>query len=205
MDKEWTKAPSEKILKETVDSLTQRGIKVVLVDNKEQALEKIKELVPEGVSIANGGSTTLVQIGFVDYLQGGSHGWKNLHEQVLKEKDPIKQADLRRKMTTADYFLGSVNAISKEGELVACDATGSRVSAYPFSAKNLMIVAGFQKITDNLEEAMKRVREHVYPLENERAKKAYGQGTTFGKWVIIEHEKIPNRTTLILVKESLGF
>lgn len=202
---DWAKVPSEKELNDTVDSLTQRGIKVVLVENKGEALEKIKELVPEGVSVANGSSMTLEEIGFVDYLVNGKHGWKNLHEQVLKEKDQLKQSDLRRKMTTADYFLGSVNAISKNGELVACDASGSRVSAYPFAAKNLMLVAGFQKITDNLDEAMKRVREYVYNLENERAKKTYGRGTTLGKWTIIEHEKIPNRTTLVLVKEKLGF
>jgi len=201
----WDKISGEEELNEAVDSLTQRGVRVIVVDNKDEALEKVKELVPRGVSVANGSSTTLVQIGFVDFLQGGKHEWNNLHEQVLKEKDPLKQADLRRKMDTADYFLGSVNAISKNGELVACDQSGSRVSAYPFAAKNLLLVAGCQKITSNLEEAMKRVREYVFPLENERAKKVYGSGTALGKWVIIENEKIPNRTTLILVKEKLGF
>ncbi len=202
---DWEKIPDEKEFNEAVDSLTQRGIKVIVVENKEEALEKTKELIPPRVSVANGSSTTLVQIGFVDFLQKGNHEWNNLHEEVLKEKDPAKQADLRRKMTTADFFLGSVNAISKEGELVACDQSGSRVSAYPFAAKNLLLVAGFQKITKSLEDAMKRVREHVFPLEDERAKKVYGSGTALGKWVIIEREKIPNRTTLILVKEKLGF
>ncbi len=201
----WAKLASESNLSRTVDSLKSHGINVFVVSNKEEALAKVKHLIPKGVSIANGSSATLTEIGFVDYLMKGSHGWKNLHEEVLKEKDPVKQSDLRRKMVTADYFLGSINAISKTGELVACDASGSRVTAYPFAAKNLILVAGTQKITNSLNEAMERVREYVFPMESARAKKVYGMGSTLGKWVIIEYEKIPNRTTLILVKEKLGF
>lgn len=205
MVKDWARIPTEDELNDTIKNMKSRGMNVILVENKEEALEKIKKIIQKGASVANGSSTTLNEIGFVEYLMSGKHGWKNLHEDVLKEKDPAKQADLRRKMDTADYFLGSVNAISKNGELVACDASGSRVGAYPFAAKNLLIVAGIQKVTDNLEEAMKRVREYVFPLENERAKKAYGMGSTLGKWAIIEHEKIPSRTSIILVKEKLGF
>jgi hypothetical protein len=52
---------------------------------------------------------------------------------------------------------------------------------------------------------MKRIKEYVYPLEDERAKRVYGMSSTMGKWVILEREIIPNRTTLILVKERLGF
>ncbi|MFZ1970695.1 MAG: lactate utilization protein [Candidatus Nanoarchaeia archaeon] len=205
MVQNWVKIPDEKELMETVNNLKSHGINTIIVDNKTEALENIKRIIPKGASIANGSSTTLNEIGFVDYLMSGSHGWRNLHKEVLNEKDMAKQMDLRRKMDTADYFLGSVNAISKRGELVACDASGSRVGAYPFAAKNLLLVSGYQKITDSLEEAMKRVREHVFPLESERAKKVYGRGSALGKWVIIEHELIPNRITLILVKEKLGF
>jgi len=205
MNNKYTKLPDEKELKETTDAISSRGIKVIIVKNKEEALIKIKELIPKGSEVANGSSTTLNEIGFVDYLKSGGHGWKNLHEEILKENDVAKQMDLRRKSVTAEYFLGSVNAIAKTGELVACDASGSRVTAYPFAAKNLILVAGEQKITSNLDEAIKRVREYVYPLENERAQEAYGMNSTTGKWVIIEREVIPNRTTLILVKEKLGF
>lgn len=200
----WAKLASENDLMHAVGSLKSHGINVFVVNNKEEALAKVKHLIPKGVSIANGSSTTLTEIGFVDYLMKGSHGWRNLHEEVLKEKDPVKQNDLRRKMVTADYFLGSVNAISKNGELVACDASGSRVGAYLFAAKNLLLVAGTNKITDNLESAFQRVREYVFPLENARAKKIYGMNSMTAKWAIIEHER-PNRITLILVKEKLGF
>lgn len=201
----WNQLVNEKTLNGTTENIKSRGINVILVDNKAQALEKIKQLIPKDAEVYNGSSTTLAELGFIDYLKAGKHGWKNLHEEVLKEKDQSKQNELRRKFVTADYFLSSVNAISKNGELVSCDASGSRVTAHPFAAKNLILVAGIQKITNNLEDAMKRVREYAFPLENERAKKVYGMPSAIGKWVIIEREIFPGRTTLILVKEKLGF
>jgi len=202
---DWNKLPSEKEIEETERNLKSHGINVIIVDNKKEALEKLKNLIPRGASIANGGSTTLEQMGFIDYLIKEKPGWKNLHEEVLKEKDAAKQADLRRRMVTADYFLGSVNAIAKTGALVSCDTTGSRSGAYLFAAKNLIIVSGINKITDNLQKAMERVEEFVFPLENARAMKAYGRGAGLNKWMIMEKEVIPDRTTLILIKEKLGF
>lgn len=204
-EKKWTRIPDEKTLNETIEAIKSRGINVILINNRNEALEKIKELIPEGAEIMNGSSTTLIEIGFIDYLKSGKHKWKNLHEEILKESNSERQQNLRRKSVTAEYFLASVNAIAKTGQLVACDASGSRVSAYPFAAKKVILVAGIQKITDNLEEAMKRIREYTYPLEYQRSRKAYGVPSTLGKWVIIERERIPDRITLILVKERLGF
>src|SRR5690606_35576232 len=124
---------------------------------------------------------------------------------IFKEQNPAKQLDLRRFSTTADYYLASVNAITTDGKLVSADRTGSRVSAYPFAAKTLILVAGTQKITKDLNEAMTRVRDHVLPQEKVRALEAYGVDSEIGKWVIIEKEVARGRIKLILVKESLGF
>lgn len=201
---DWTKLADDKTLNETVKNVKARGINVVVVGNKKEALEKIKKLIPKNVDVAVGSSTTLNEIGFIGFLESGSY-WKSWNKKVISENNDEKRNTLRRMGVTADYFLGSVNAVSKNGELVACDASGSRVTAYPFAAKNLILVAGIQKITDSLEKAMLRVREYAYPLEDKRAKKAYGMSSTIGKWVIIEREIIPGRITLILVKERLGF
>lgn len=202
---EWSKLPSEEDINQTVNAIRSRCINVVLVNNKEEALEKIKQMILKGSEVMAGSSTTLNEIGFTDYLKSGEHGWNNLHEEILKEKDLKMQGDLRRKSICAEYFLGSVNAISKNGELIACDNSGSRVGAYLFAAKNLILVVSVQKIADSLEDGMRRIREYVLPLEDARAKKAYGMGSNTSKWIIIEKEIFPNRTTLILVKEKLGF
>ncbi len=201
----WGGMPGSEIIKKTAEAVESRGIEVIVVDSGKDALEKIIEIIPENAEISSGSSTTIQQIGFADILKEEKHKWNNLHEAVLAEKDPEKRTDLRRKMVTADYFLGSVNAIAQTGELVACDASGSRVSAYPFAAKRLVLVAGAEKITPTLDDAMKRVRDYVFPLEDKRAFEAYGAHSTTGKWVIIERERINGRITLILVKEKLGF
>ena len=176
-----------------------------ILDNKEQALQRLKELLPAGAEVMTASSTTLYQIGFMDFYLGGKNPWHCLGPEIFKEKDPEMQGMLRRKADAAEYVLGSVNALAETGELVACDASGSRVSSYPFAAKKVILVVGIQKITPNLQEAMRRVREYVFLLENERAKKAYGIGSTFGKWSIIENELQKDRITVLLVKEPLGF
>ncbi len=202
---EWNKKPTDEEIQKTKENLESRGFKVIVTETKEEALEKVKETIPEQAEVYDGSSTTLEEIGFKQYLNSDKHKWKNMHKEILKEDDEEKRAELRRKYITSEYYLGSVNAISKEGELVACDASGSRVGAYLFAAKNLVLVSGINKITENLDEAIKRVREHAFPLEDERAQEAYGFNSVTAKWVIMEREIFPGRVTLILVKEQLGF
>lgn len=201
----YEKLPSEETIAKTAEAIKQRGIAMIVVSNKEEALEKVKSLIPEGASVMNGSSTTLDEIGFIEYLQSGKHQWQNLHEPILKEQDQQKRMELMRQAILADYFLGSINAIAETGELVAADASGSRIGAYPFAAGKVILVSGVNKIVPKLEDAIKRVREYAYPLEDERAKKVYGMGSVVGKMLIIEKEIFPQRTTLILVKEKLGF
>jgi predicted metalloprotease len=98
-----------------------------------------------------------------------------------------------------------VNAIARTGELVGGDLTGSRVGAWPFAAKNLVLVAGVNKIVPTLSDALERVREYVYPLENARAQHAYGVPSRIGKCVILAYEAVPGRITLVLVNDTLGY
>jgi hypothetical protein len=202
---QWTTMPSEEVLNATVKAMRERDFNVIVVADKAAALEKIKSLIPKGSEVMNGSSATLSEMGYTDFLKSGKHGWKNLHEEIFKEKDPAKQSDIRRKAAAAEYMLASVNAISQNGEIVAVDASGSRVSSYAYAGKNVIIVAGIQKITKSLDDAMRRIREYVLPLEDARALKAYGVHSAFGKWLILEREFAPNRMTVILVREKLGF
>lgn len=202
----YSKVSSDKAIEKTITALKNNRIDTILVDNKKQALEKILENVPVGSKIMNGSSTTLKEIGFSEMLKSGNHKWINLHEEILKEKDRDLQSNLRRtSITDADYFLCSVNAITEDGKLVAVDASGSRVGALPFAAKNVLIVAGANKIVPDIEGAFARIKNYVINLENERAMKAYGVKSSLNKWIIIEKEFVPNRIKLILIKESLGF
>lgn len=185
--------------------MKERNFEVEVVVSKKEALEAVKNSLPDGGEVMTGSSTTLNEIGLMDYLNSSDSKLISLQERIGQENDEQKRQEMRRKSVTADYFISSVNAVTEDGVLLAVDATGSRVGAMPFAAKKLILVIGAQKITKNLDEAMKRIREYVLPKENKRAMEVYGMGSMFGKWVIIEKETSPSRIKVILVEESLGF
>jgi L-lactate utilization protein LutB len=205
MSEPWARIPSAETVTEVVEALKKGGFEVFLVESGKDALTKIKWMIPRGSEVMVGGSQTLEEIGFREWLKAGDHGWKNLYAEVTSENDDTKRNELRRKSMISDYFLAGVNAITRQGELVACDMSGSRIGAYPFAAKNLILVSGVQKIVENLEEARSRVRDYVFPLTDQMTMKMYGFHCAMAKWVIMEKEPIPKRTTVILVKEKIGW
>lgn len=201
--------PSNEQLQRTIRSVEDRGINVTLAETKGSALALIQTLIPAGASLMTGASVTLQQIGFEDVLKSGNHPWKNLKAEILAEKDPARQAAMRKQATLADYFLGSVQAIAETGEIVFASATGSQLPAYAYSSRNVIWVAGTQKITLTLGSALERLRSYTVPLEDQRLKKVYGEKAQgiIGKILIFEHES-PNlhrSVHLILVNEVLGF
>ena len=196
---------SNELINKAKTSLERHGINVIVVESKEESFEVLKGLIPPGVEVMTGSSTTLIQNGFMDYYLSPNHPWKNIGTSIFQEQNKVKKMQMRRKSVSTDYFVASVNAITENGQLVAVGRPGSRVGAYPFSAEKVILVSGFNKIVPTLDDAFERIKNVVLPLENERAKKRYGTESAFGKWVIIEDEVIKDRITLILVKQELGF
>jgi len=200
----WERLPDREIVDETIRALNARGFKAELVPDKRAALDRIRSLIPAGAEVMTGSSTTLEEIGLVHALSTGDHPWNNLKAQIVAEKDWEKQMKLRRMATFADYFLGSVHAITTKGQMVAGSAGGSQLAAYAFGGKNLIIVAGTNKITEDLDEALLRLREHSTPLENQRMKSLGFPGTYLSKIFIYEGERQRN-VRVIFVNEKLGF
>ena len=95
--------------------------------------------------------------------------------------------------------------MTEDGSVVVASNTGSQLAPYAASAAHVVWVVGAQKIVPNLDEAMKRIREYSFPLEDERLRKAYGMASFISKLLIVHREVIPGRTTMIIVKENLGF
>jgi L-lactate utilization protein LutB len=203
--KKWNDIPSPDIVEKTVHEIEARGIKVISSPSGEDALAVLKKIIPPGAEVMNGSSTTLIEVGYEEYVSGGRSGWNSVHDHIIAENDATKRGELRRKSVTADYFISGANAIASTGEIVACDASGSRVGAWPFAAGHLILVVGINKIVPTLEDALNRVWQYAYRLENVRALKAYGTPSMIGKCVILAHEKNEGRITLILVREALGY
>ncbi len=203
---QWDKLPNKSIIDKAAIALISNGINVNTVKNGKEALEYIIKLIPPDALVMDGGSTTLKQIGFLDYLDDNFNKWKNLHKDIYSENDEIKRLTLRRTAVTADYFLGSVNAITIDGKLMLADRSGTRVSAYSFAAKKVIIVASANKIVDSLEMGRLRIIEHALPLEDKRMRNENNSFSAIAKWLIIEKEFIKDRITLIIITdEQLGF
>ena len=197
--------PDDETIEETVANLEANGFEVVVADSRDEALDAVQSQIPAGASVMNGHSTTLEEIGFVDYLGEGDHEWESLPDEIWSIDDDAERQAARRDSQTADYFLGGINAISQTGELVAADRSGSRVGAYPFAASNVVIVSGVNKVVPTLDDALDRLEDVAYPLENERAQEAYGVESAIAKQLIFRKELEEGRTTVVLVREQLGY
>ncbi len=204
IDETLDQLPDDDAVAETVANLEANGFEVVVVDSADEALEAVTDQIPSGASVMNGHSTTLEEIGFVDYL-AGDHDWDNLAADIWEIDDEEERTAARRQSQTADYFLGSVNAIAQTGELVAADMSGSRIGAYPFAAGNVVIVSGVNKVVSDLDAAFDRLESVAYPLENERAKDAYGAESAIAKQLVFRKELDEGRTTVVLIRDQLGF
>lgn len=205
IDAELDELPDEETVEATVERLEERGFDVIVVDDADEALAAVQSQIPEGVSVMNGHSTTLEEIGFDEFLSEGDHEWESLPDRIWSIDDDAERQTARRESQTADYFLGGINAIARTGELVAADLSGSRIGAYPFAAGNVVIVSGTNKIVPTLDDALDRLESVAYPLENERAQEAYGVESAIAKQLIYRRETEEGRTTVVLVREQLGY
>lgn len=199
--------PSVEVVERTAAAMRKRNVDVHIVKNRAEALEKIKELIPRGAAVMNGSSTTLEEIGFIEYLKSGTHGWNNVHDAILAEKDSTKQAALRAQSIYADYFLSSVHAIAESGQTLTASATGSQIPSYAFTSKNVIWVAGVQKITPTPSDALERIRNYVFQKEDRRMKNTGASGSVLAKILIFECEPTftGRKITMVLVHEKLGF
>ncbi|MBI4080031.1 lactate utilization protein [Candidatus Kaiserbacteria bacterium] len=203
----FTKLASGETVAKTAAALERRGFKAVAVADGREALEYIKRSIPNGASVMNGSSVTLEEIGFVDLLKSGKHEWNNLHAAVLAEQDSAKRSQMRKHAVVSDYYLGSVHALTEDGEMVIASNTGSQQPHLVYTSPNLILVVSTKKIVPTLAGAFERLEKHVVPLEDEHMKKLYGSGTAHNKTVVLHGESAMTKrsATVLLVDEALGF
>jgi len=198
---------SAEIISKTSAALTANNIEVTIVDTGAEALAKIKEWIPAGASVNNGSSRTLEQIGYIDYLKEGKHGWNNLKVAILAEKDPEKQKMMRKQAVISDYYLGSVHGLAETGEFVIASNTGTQLPHIVYTSPNLIFVVSTKKIVPTLADAIERVEKVVYPLEDQRLMESSKVHTMVSKIVIFKKEnpRMGRKVRMILVNEDLGF
>ncbi|MFA6216519.1 MAG: lactate utilization protein [Candidatus Omnitrophota bacterium] len=195
----------------------QRNIAGFFCEDKREALEMIKTLVPAVVSVGVSGSQTLEQLGVINELEAGGRKVFNQNKPGISRQESL---ELRRLGANADYYLASANAVAKTGELVFLSAYGNRTAGVA-NAKNVIIVCGINKLKDDLPCAIQRAREYATPLNCKRLNwnsfclesgncrqercLAPEYRRMCAQLLIIEAEVAADRLKVILVNESLGF
>ena len=188
----------------TIEALAARNVDAILVEGREAALAKLKELVPEGSEVFVSTSETLDTIGYTEYMDGNDR-YVNLHDRMVAHTDPAAQREFRRRTTIADYFVGSVQAIAETGEIVVASGSGSQIGAYAYGAKRLILVAGTQKICPTLADAEARTRGFTLERHDQWLEGRGATPTPIGKYLVMEHEPMVGRISMILIPESLGW
>ncbi|MCL4535865.1 MAG: lactate utilization protein [Bacteroidetes bacterium] len=205
MDLERLNPDERARVERTFTALEQRGVHAIFVPNRQEALRSVLQMMPAGAAVAHGSSTTLEQIGLVAHLDSPSSPYRYANAQWRAENDAEQRGRLRARLSLeADYYLGSVQAICETGEVIGCDATGSRQAFYIYGPTRVIWVAGLNKLVPAVADGLRRAREVALPLEDQRVKRTGGSGSYIGKMVIYERER-PGRITLVLVGEELGF
>jgi len=112
--------------------------------------------------------------------------------------------EIRKLISGTDYMLGSVNAVTEDGILVAASASSSQLGPYASTAGKVILVVGSQKIVPDLETALRRIHDYVLPWEDDQVRKVMNIGSFVGKLLIVEREWVNGRMTVILVRQPIG-
>ena len=154
----------EKRGKILVKNLQSRHFEAYYCADKEEALKKALELIPEGASVGWGGAMSCEQIGLMEALKAGNY--REMDRSLAKTAAEREQ--MMHDMLCADVFLTGANGLSLDGQMVNIDGLGNRVAAIVYGPKSIVVVAGMNKVEDTLEAAVTRARTVAAPSNNQR-------------------------------------
>ena len=196
-----------------IKNMAKRNLEGYYCATSAEALEKALSLMPEGSSVTWGGSMTLTECGLMDALKTANY------EIIDRDtaKTPEEARVMYSKQVMADYYLMSTNAITVNGELVNIDGRSNRVSCLCWGPQNVIIIAGMNKVTSDVESAVQRVRNFAAPPNCVRLNKntpcaqtgkcgdCYSSESICSQILVTRRSSTPNRIKVILVGEELGY
>lgn len=155
---------NERLAQKMIKNLKRRNFDAYYCPSSAEAVEKISALIPDGSSVTWGGSMTIRDMGLTAALHKRS---LNVLDRDLAESREEAQR-IYREAFSCDYYLSSVNAISEDGVIVNVDGNGNRVAAITFGPKYVILVAGLNKVTQDVQSALARARSTASPINAAR-------------------------------------
>jgi hypothetical protein len=200
---DFTSPAPEATIQNVAAALRANNIDAQVVDSGEDARRLLVELVPEGAEVHSGKSKTLQDLGlFEEFFESGRY--ESVQGRYMKMDRQTQGREIRKLTAAPDYMLGSVQAVTEGGDLVVASASASQLGPYASGAGRLILVVGSQKIVRDLEQAMRRIEQKVFPYEDALVRERMNISTFIGKLLIIRREWIDGRVTVILVREAVG-
>jgi len=206
------KNQAEQIIK----NLEKRNMNGLYCETSQEAVKAICGMIPENVLVGLGGSMTIIETGLVDALRKMNI---RLLDRYREDVTPEKVNDMRMEGLRSDIFIASSNAITSDGKLVNEDGVGNRVAAMIYGPKKVILMVGMNKAVNTLEDAITRIKNTAAPINAVRVQKdtpcskmgfcndphCHPPHRICSQLVIIESNPEPDRVTVILVGEELGY
>lgn len=200
---EFVQLASEQQIERTVRALEANGIRALVVEDGAAARQAVLNLLPEGAQVFSAPSQTLEAIGVLpDINESGRYD--AIRPKLMKLDRNTQARDMRKLGSSPDFVVGSVHAVTEQGQLLIASGGGSQLTPYAYGAGQVIWVVGTQKIVRDRAAGLQRIEEHSLPLEDARMRQLRGVGSMVGKILIVNCER-PGRATVILVKQALGF
>ena len=196
-------APKQHI-RAVAGALERSGITTRVVDSGEEARAAVRSIVPVGAEVYNNTSRTLEVIGIAEDIER-SGLYQPLRPRLYRMDRQMQGREIRQLSSAPDWVVGSVHAVTDQGSLLIASASGSQLGPIVSGAGHVIFVIGGQKIVPDFNSGVRRIYEYCFPLEDRRAKEAYGVPSGVNNILVINKAAVPGRITAILVNESLGF
>lgn len=200
----YAEPASDEQIARTAAALEAHGIHVLIAQKGEEARRMFFELVPDGSEVFLGASVTLEKLGIKDEVNTSGR-FDAVKPKMFAMDRQTQYREIRKLGGAPDIAAGSVQAVTEDGQVLIASNTGSQLGPYASGAGKVIWVVGAQKIVKDLNRGLQRLQEYCMPLEEQHMQQLYKIGTKLSKILIVSGEGRPNRTTMIIVKEELGY
>jgi hypothetical protein len=175
-----------------------------VVECAEEARKVVRSILPVGAEVYNNTSRTLEDTGVAEDIER-SGLYQPLRPRLYQMDREMQGREMRQLAASPDWVVGSAHALTEEGSLLVASASGSQLGPIVSGAGHVILVVGAQKIVPDLDTGLRRINEYCFPLEDQRARLAYGVASGVNNVLIINKAVAPDRITAILVNQPLGF
>ena len=204
LSSEFSRLASDERIMSAVGALERNGVRAFVAPSGPEARSLVRSLLVDGAEVFNNTSRTLETIGVADDIERSGR-YQALRLRLYQMDREMQRREMRILAASPEYVVGSAHAVTEGGSLLIASASGSQLGALASGAEHVILVIGGQKIVADIETALRRIYEYCFPLEDERARRAYGVPSGVNNILIVNRVIAPGRVSAVLVKEPLGF